>query len=74
MDLWTIFLIVVSWYSIVGTIVGIILIILFIYLKYIKKVCVNKLLWTGIALVGITAIIFIGFLLFGFWGLGLAPN
>ncbi len=37
MDLWTIFLIVVSWYSIVGTIVGIILIILFIYLKYIKK-------------------------------------
>ncbi len=74
MDFGTIVLVVLSWYSIVGTAVGIILIFFYMYLKFLKKIYVRKLLLAGIILVGITAVIFIGFLLFGFLGLGLAQG
>lgn len=74
MDIWGIVLIVIAWYSIVGTSVGGGLIAFYFYLKYIKKHCVKKILVTGIVLIGITVLIFLGFLLFGFMGLGLAQN
>ncbi len=64
----------IAWYSIVGTSAGGVLIIFYLYLRYRKKQCVNKMLITGTVLIGITVFIFAVFLLFGFWGLGLAQN
>ena len=74
MEIMKITLIAIAWYSIVGTCIGCGLIALYFYLKYIKNHCVKKILIIGIVLVGITVLIFLGFLIFGFWGLGLAQN
>ena len=75
MDCWTIILLeAIAWYSIVGTSAGGVLIIFYLYLRYRKKQCVNRILIIGTVLIGITVFIFAVFLLFGFWGLGLAQN
>lgn len=74
MDVWEIVLKVIAWYSIIGTTMGAVLIALYLYLKYKKKRSVKKLLAAGIVLIGITVVIFLVFLFYGFACFGLAQN
>ena len=74
MDILGNILIAISWYSIVGTSLGIGLIVYCLIAQILKKQYVRSVLITGFVLIGITVLIFLGFLLFGFMGAGLAQN
>ena len=74
MDFWTGVLILISGYTIIGTIIGCILIVIYLYLKYVGKKKAKKLFVIGMILIGITLLIFAFFFYFGFIQGGLAPN
>ncbi|MDO4340821.1 MAG: hypothetical protein Q4C91_22530 [Eubacteriales bacterium] len=74
MDIWEIVLKVIAWYSIIGTSIGVGLIAFYLYFKYKKKRSVKKLLAAGIMFIGVTVVIFLVFLFYGFTCLGLAQN
>ena len=74
MDFWTGVLILISGYTIIGTIIGCILIVIHLYLKYVRKKKAKKLFVIGMILIGITLLIFAFFFYFGFIQGGLAPN